>query len=277
METDKPDTGVFDNGKFKLRLNQTIIKALSNFNMAEPSFCPSQVRQCNFSDSPCESIPTDAMRKGIVFETLALDLPESERSTIPLLKNGNVSADYERVIKQAAKFKEMKKEHEIMIYERQQLIEVPYSDEITIFGTLDFVSTFRENETTFHPKAIVDLKLTGNVFNTFGDFSWAFPFNMDHTQAFMYTMLYKMAFNEDLPFFYMVYDYSPSMNMKIFKKKVGSMEIAQLHESIRKSVEKIRYFDENGWIEIPEYKRCQTCPVNSTCASFTNKQKIEII
>ena len=271
----KPDTGEIINEAFKIRLNQTVIKILNNFDFSDANMCPAQVRATMFSDSSFDSVPSAAMVKGLYFENLALDL--NRNIEIPLLKNGNKSVDYDRIEKQAEKFKQIAEDHDIVIQEKQLLIQAQYSENIDLFGTLDFVSSFRESNDVFHEKAIVDLKLTSNVFSTYGDYSWAFPINMDHTQAFMYNELYKIKYGEDLPFFYMVFDYSPSMNYKIFKKHIGPTEKAQLHESIRMAIERIKYFDENGWIEIPRHDRCKDCPLKDTCSSFTNKRQVEII
>ena len=275
LEPQKPDTGSFQGSKFKIRLNQTVIKLLNNFDMSNPDLCPAQIKETCFSDSKYTSLPTAAMMKGLVFENAALDL--NREIDFPKLKNGNISADYERIFKQADNFKEIAKDHEIVIAESQKYIEIDYSDEVVLFGTLDFVGSFKENETTFHPEAIVDLKLTGNLFSTFGDYSWAFPYNINHLQAFVYNELYLRKYGKELPFFYMVFDYTPSMNHKIFKKRVDALDKATMHESIRSAVEKIKYFDENGWIEIPRHDRCLLCPINETCKSYTNKRTIEEI
>lgn len=271
----KPDTGQMLEYGFKIRLNQTVIKILNNFDFSDANMCPAQVKATMFSDSEFDSLPTASMMKGLYFENLALDLGRDIE--VPILKNGKKPVDYERIEAQAEKFKHIKDDHEIMIYSRQELIEVDYTEEIKLFGTLDFVSSFRENDEIFHEKAIVDLKLTSNVYSTFGDYSWAFPANMDHTQAFMYNELYKIKYGEDLPFFYMVFDYSPSMNYKIFRKQIGSIERAQLTESIRMAIARIQYFDENGWIEIPRHDRCGNCPLKDTCNKFTNKRNVEVI
>lgn len=271
----KPDTGQMLEYGFKIRLNQTVIKILNNFDFSDANMCPAQVKATMFSDSEFESLPTASMMKGLYFENLALDL--NRDIEVPILKNGKKPVDYERIEAQAEKFKNIKEDHEIMIYSKQEFIEVDYTEEIKLFGTLDFVSSLRENDEIFHEKAIVDLKLTGNVYSTFGDYSWAFPTNMDHTQAFMYNELYKIKYGEDLPFFYMVFDYSPSMNYKIFRKQISSIERAQLTESIRMAIARIKYFDENGWIEIPRHDRCGNCPLKDTCNKFTNKRNVEVI
>lgn len=261
----------------KIRLNQTVIKQLKEFNLAEPNFCPAQIRYLSFSEELQSLPPSEAMRKGIVFETHALGLkPRANgESDIPLLKNGTVPVAYTRIMEQVNKFKSIATHFGMFPSQIQETIRVDYSEDVELFGTVDFVSPIHIMETSY-PKAIIDLKLTGNIENPFGPFSWATPEKMDHTQAFMYTYLYEMKYGERLPFFYMVFDYSTKKGHKIVHKKVEDCDIDMLHESIDQAQKKLRFFQENEWMEIPEPKRCEFCPLRFSCKSFNQGTNDEL-
>jgi hypothetical protein len=153
-----------------------------------------------------------------------------------------------------------------------------YSPDVMIHGKLDFTGTLiDESMATFPIPVIADLKLTKNIYNQFGDFCWAYPHNMDHTQAFMYTQLYKQAYNEVRHFYYFVFDYKPEPEFKIIRKKVEAIDIAELNESIRSAVAKLDYHTNNGWNEVASHDNCKYCPLSSNCASYKPNKPIEVV
>lgn len=257
----------------KIRLNQTLIKTLK-----KDSICPRQIFE-TFIAGSVSTLPTESMMKGLVFEDWCLSKPGQATHEAPRLKNGNLSADYIRISEQAEKFKtEIMPQFGLEIKHQQLLIEHEYSDNVTLHGKLDFCSPVKDEVLGDIPMAIHDLKLTGSIFKTWGDFSWAFPYNIDHTQAFMYTYLYKEKFGWEIPFYYWVFDYSPDKNFKVFRKSVEAMHKLELQESIRMSVEKIEYFEKNGWdVEVANENNCKGCALKDNCKSFNPKKQIEII
>jgi len=259
-------------------LNQTLIKQLTVAKPDAPTHCPLQVKECMLKDSQLSTKTSDAMNKGIIFESLALDIPAAHGATIPFLKDGkNIPVDYKRIQEQALRFKnEVCKEYAIEVKEKQLYIEAKWNEEVTLFGTLDFTGTIRDNEGVVGD-AIVDLKMTGSIYSQYGDFSWAFPFNMDHTQAYMYNWLYKEKYGIDLPFYYLVFDYAPEMNLKVIRKRIEPINKAEFTESVRKAVEIITFYNENGWNANPSYEKCKNCPLkeNGTCKQFIQYKPIE--
>lgn len=256
----------------KIRLNQTVIKQLKQFNLAEPNFCPAQIKYLSFSENIQSLSPTDSMRRGIVFETLCLDLPPrpNKESEIPLLKNGNTPTHYLRIIEQAWKFKDMVKNLQMELSHVQETITYQYSDDIELFGTVDFVSPFPVDGNI--KKSIIDLKLTSDVNNTFGPFSWGDPSKMDHTQASMYVYLYEKMYGEKLDFLYMVFDYSPSKGTKIVQRIVNENDIRILEEDIQNAKKKVEFFENNEWMEVFDEKRCLSCPIKISCKTFAKSK-----
>lgn len=252
------------------KVNQTLIKKLKK------EYCPRYVKDVML-DGFYPSVPSEAMIKGIVFEQSALDLPVVH--SMPKLKNGAMSTDEVRIDAQAKLFKsEVIPEYNIQIEETQLYVEHEYSPGVILHGKLDFTATMIDEELSSMPIPIVaDLKLTGNIYSQFGDFSWAWPHNMDHTQAFLYTQLMKWKFDQSRVFYYFVFDYKPVPEYKIIRKRVEGLDIAELNESIRSTVAKLDYHKNNGWAEAPSHENCKLCPVADFCSSYKPKKPIEVV
>lgn len=257
----------------KLKINQTLIKKLKKGND-----CPAQIKEMLWPTVVTKVAATDSQLKGLVFEQEALDMDPVYGP--PLLKMGGVPVDYIRIREQAKRFKEEivpQYELEIKPENVQLYIEHQYNADVILHGTLDFVSPIKDDVLGKMPIAIHDLKMTGSIYKQFGDYSWAFPYNIDHTQAHMYKFLFKAEHKYTLPFYYWVFDYSPDKNLKIFRKETTSIDSLELEESIRMSVEKLNEYDRNGWVESASPENCRYCPLKETCKSFDTKQKIEIL
>jgi hypothetical protein len=257
----------------KVSINQTLIKKLKQENV-----CPRELYHIYIAkDVP--SIPSESMNKGLVFENLALDLNNDAK--IPSLKTGGTPVDYVRIIRQAKRFKEEIVPQFKMNIEKkntQIFIEHKYSDRVVLYGTLDFCSPIEDQDLGTVPVAIHDLKMTSSIYKQFGDYCWAFPYNIDHTQAYLYTYIYQKEFGWTVPFYYWVFDYSPDMNYKPIRKLVEPLHILELEEAIRVSLEKIDYFEKLGWqTEIPNEKNCKECPLKENCKSYNPKKTIEVV
>ena len=260
----------------KIRLNQTFIKKLK-----EDSICPSQIYHV-FIEETAKMEITDSQNKGRFFEELCLLQPgETPIVQAPKLKNGSMPIDYVRISEQAEFFREEVTQQfglDIKPMNRQIYMEYDYAPNVVLHGKIDFNSPIKDEILGDVPMAIHDLKMTGSIFKQFGDYSWAFPYNIDHTQAFMYTFLYKELFGWTLPFYYWVFDYSPDKNYKVFRKQVEPLHLLELQESIRMSVEKIKLFERNGWnVTVPMEKNCKNCPLKENCKSYNPKKSIEVI
>lgn len=237
--------------------------------------------------------PTDPMRKGSFFEYIALGggAPGTEEvTTLPLVRGDKKSADQIRIEAQATVFLNAINRYEVNIEKTQVVFEKEWDNasniwadqyEILIKGVADFQSPIKaigidsnnQRIPLFYDDAIHDLKLTADVNNTFGPYAWGVPYAMDHIQAAIYNYL------TDLPFFYWVFDYKPKPEYKIIQKKVDSTTKMEMHESIRKVVEKIVMFEENEWDAVPYFNLCSNCIVAEVemCEKQIDKPDIIII
>jgi len=256
-----------------ISISQSMIKA---FRVS--GYCPMKLKKALIDKThPIPGTPT--MDKGVFFETLCLGsgVHGKTLNTLPLLKNGNKSAAHQRIEAQAAKFPEILKSHKMVIDQKDLYLEYELPSGIWINGTIDFTSSIWDDVEGPIPKALVDLKLTGNINSNFGDFCWGTPFKMDHTQAAMYSVLYKLKFGIDIPFYYLIFDYKPVPEYKIIKKVVGILEREALKTSITSTVDKIKFHDSTGWFTHPSHDNCKNCPLAAQCSDFTQATKIQTI
>jgi len=258
-----------------IKLNQTAIKAFS-----KDEYCPLQLKSM-YVDKTHTLKVNEYMLRGQYFETQCIGLGAQGQKTmdLPRLKNGNKGVDHQRIDKQINNFGNVLKEYKMKIDQKQVEYRFPIEVEgknVILFGTADFISSIEDTKLGLQPKAIVDLKLTSSLYKQFGDYSWYFPHNMDHTQAYMYTMLHELIHDERLPFYYMVFDYKPAPEHKIIRKTVEEMEIREVKESIRSTVAKINHHNDTTWDTNSNYNNCKDCPLEKACKDYNPIKPIQV-
>ena len=256
-----------------LRISQSMIKAFD-----KEGYCPMKLK-VTYVQKTHNTIPSEAMQRGIFFETLCLGsgVHGQQLHDLPRLKNGKKSVAQERIEMQALEFPGILDAHRMVIDEKDVYLEYEYEPGVWLCGTTDFSSSIWDDTDGPVDKAIVDLKLTQNIYSQFGPFCWHFPHNMDHTQAFMYSHLWKKVRGESLPFYYMVFDYKPTPEYKMIKKLVGTLEMYELKESIRKTIEKVNFHEGRGYFTNPLQSNCKDCPLAATCPDVSKAKKIQTV
>lgn len=254
------------------KISQTLIK------LFKQDYCPTYIKEV-YIDKNYASKPSIAMLRGLYFETQVIGSGAHGQSVnnLPLLKNGTKSASHQRVDRQVRDFQKTLGLHNMVILDTQTVLTYKFDDNLELNGTLDCLASLHDDVLGDVDKAIVDIKLTSSIYKEFGDWSWHFPHNMDHTQAVMYTYLYEQMTGEQLPFYYLVFDYAPNPSYKIVRKEITNMDKAELDESIRRTLDKILYHEKNDWGYNPSYSNCKLCPMNQTCPEYTKAKKVEVI
>jgi hypothetical protein len=264
--------------KPKIHISQSLIKAFTD------DACPAYINAV-YIEKTAKTIPGLSMVMGSYFEHLALGAGHAHDETpvtdLPRLKSGEKSVAQQRIEAQAEKFKEICKERPIVIDEKQLEIVLPYNDDFELAGTLDFVGKIDNIEQV----ALFDLKLTSSIYREhiqggYGQWSWAFPFNMDFTQAYMYHYLFTQFYSysaDEVAFYYFVMDYKLESEYIIIKKKVERMHIMELMESIRKTIEKIEFHKSSKWEYNPLYKNCVNCALKHSCPVKNLQKPIQTV
>lgn len=253
-------------------------------------YCPRKVKEIYIDQR--YNITTEAMLRGQYFEsqTIGGTAHKDELVTdLPRLKNGGKSARHKRVDDQILKFQTLANQHGMVIDPNKIQYEIahpwPEDEKYTIQGVIDLLSpiSYADGETgemVDLPLAIIDIKLTENLYTTYGDFSWAYPSNMDHLQAQCYSWLFKQNYEKDIPFFYWVFDYKPSgAENQLFLKKIDNTEMAEFKQTVRTVIAEIEFNQETGWEERPSEENCKKCPlrINEACNKAMTRQTAKII
>lgn len=275
----------------KLVISQSLIKDVI-VNGNEIDVCPLLLWNTSISKD-LRAAPTRPMLNGSYFEYLALGSGAEGTEAVtelPLLKGGKKSADQVRIEAQATVFMNVLDQYGANIENTQIVFEREWDHEdniwdedfeIIIRGVTDFRSPITGVGINGHgeraiitiPNAIHDLKLTADVNNTFGDYTWGTPYAMDHIQAKIYNYL------TELPFFYWVFDYKTKPEYKIIHKYVDVVARMEMHETIRKVAEKLIGFEKYEWEPVPCYSLCKNCVVaeHGLCDKQILKQDIIVI
>ena len=254
----------------KFTINQSLIKQMYRQGDEIPH-CPQKIHKQYIIKS--HSYQSATFDRGNYFEYLAIGagaINDYVVTDLPRLKNGNKSLDQIRIEEQAMRFKSLLPTYGMQIVEVQKVVTAPwvYDDDITLRIVIDFLSPIKYrvgNQIYDYPLALMDLKLTQNIHNNFGDYSWGFPANMDHLQAILYSHVWEENYGEQLPWFYWVFDYKKNPENKLIRKKVDNLQIAEMHESIRKTQANLLYYEAEDWPTNPSIDVCKSCALRQIC------------
>lgn len=257
--------------KTKFTISQSLVKQMYRKG-DEVEHCPAQINALYIEKSA--SIESLTFDRGNYFEYLAIGagaIAGNVVDDLPRLKNGDKSVDQIRIEEQAMRFKSLMPMYGMKPLEVQKIVKTPwvYDDDVTLRIVIDFISPIKYRTGPIvhdYDLALIDLKLTQNINNTFGDFSWGFPANMDLIQAVFYYHVWEEHTGEKAPFYYWVFDHKKNPENKIIRKKDPEpIDLAELHESIRKTHANLIYYAANEWPTNPNINLCKRCPLKDLC------------
>jgi hypothetical protein len=278
-----------------MEINSSLIKRfLKKGN--EIDICPKYINLIHI-DKLIEEEGTLNMLKGCYFEsrTLGKGAKGNIVTDLPRKAKGVKTTDHERIDNQVLVFKQVCAKYQINIneYNTQVLIKKRWekNPDIMLHGELDIFPTAVLSKEGLK-LATIDLKLTSNIDNTFGDFCWGSPSYLDHIQADMYNYLVRdidfelnphlkdiipesvldIINNNWFSFYYLVFDYKKDSKWKPIERKWDNTIKSELFESIRKTERLINKYDLEGWNENPSYEKCKNCPI-SDCKSKCFSEK----
>ena len=204
--------------------------------------------------------PTPAMLLGIWFEYMCTGaLPRSGVVPEPVtLKNGNLSADYERMLTQVENFKKIVDVYNININEVSK--EIVYR---RIKGILDIWCEID------NVPSIIDLKATGQIGNKWEEYGWDernFQYSNHILQPAIYKyLIYKTLGIEDVPFYYLVFSTKNTDILFWEVKYVDFEDTCNYIDKLAKELDAfIKHNSESEFCPICDYKFCQNCKMNCT-------------
>ena len=254
----------------------TFIKAFR-----DDSACPKKLLEYfllgNFS-----SPQTEAMLKGNYFEYLCLgataddqQIPELPRLKAKDKDSGEFkkSTDHLRIDAQAKLFPDVLSNYKIIVTEVQKSLRHEMG-EFVIATKADIFGSIHDPENGFVEEAYVDLKLTKDINNTFGDFQWHDPETRDHTQAFLTVATHYKMTGRIAKFYYLVFDYKEDSEHILVEKRVTANDIFEFFETVRTIIEKIAELNEQQWPTNPSWNNCENCLLKSGCQAIPPRKPI---
>ena len=202
--------------------------------------------------------PTPAMRLGIWFEYQCTGaMPRSNQVPEPVtLKNGKLSADYERMLYHIDKFKEIVDNYNIKIVEvSKEIVHEKTRGILDIWCEIDGMPS------------IIDLKATGQIGNRWEEYGWDernFQYSNHILQPAIYKYLnYKTLGIEDVPFYYLVFSIKNTDILFWEVKYLDFDEVCLQGEDLANRLDEfIQNSDESSYTPICDYKVCQKCEMN---------------
>jgi len=149
--------------------------------------------------------------------------------------------------------------------------------------TLDIFPTPVMGQSGFYV-SVIDLKATGDIHNTFGEYCYGDPENLDKTQGWMYNYgVRNIDFNlnphfqdiitpkmmniikeGEVKFLMWVWNFSKDdLENKFIQVKWDENGKRELFERIRKTIAIIEKHEAEGWPTKPEYGFCVKCPIEN--------------
>jgi len=215
-----------------------------------------------------------------------LENQKRKASGLPELK-GEKTTDQERIEEQARRFVLLATKYQVTVTPDNTQVKMimPWHKDPSIYLGMEwdiFPTAIMTNEGL--KMAIIDLKLTADINSTYGDFCWGAPEQMDLNQSYMYSygvrhiaenielnphlknIITKPVINlinkGQIDFYYWVFGYK-KLEDKLIKITWDEIKENELHESIRKTISLIDFYEQQDWPTKPNYKLCKECTVFS--------------
>ena len=288
----------------KYPISQSLIKRIL-YNGEEREVCPYQLHNVDIPHK-YKRETTLPMQCGNYFETQCIgssaggkatnDLPRKllnknqqtenrvrKKEGRPLIK-GEKRSDQLRIDEQILRFKSLCTKYQIIIANNnvQIPIIIPWEKDKNVLLTmqLDIFPTpiFYKKELRI---AIIDLKLTGDLNSSYGEYCYATPEHLDLIQGKMYhygvrhidhalnphlnnvlSSDVEEVIKQSCLFFLWIFNYKkPILEDKFIEVVWDKTKEAELHESIRKTMSMLEMFEAQAWPLLPSYNRCKKCPI----------------
>lgn len=245
-------------------------------DMEKQSTCPFRWKsQWLEGKIPFES--NDFMDRGKYFEYLCLGASaraNDEITDLPRLRTGEKTIVQQRIEKQVEVFMKMFTSgteeyigHTII----DSQIELRHNGRK---GTIDFLTRDADGNLW-----MFDLKLTSDVNSTRTEYGWGNAWStLDLVQLIHYHALYEAVRGESPRLALLVFDYSPSMGIKMGEVVVTNLAVEEKELRFKTAETVIELYKTNGWVTLPSESECSKCPLKCAdrAAPFIVKRKLSL-
>lgn len=230
--------------------------ALKEFEKEES--CPRKWRE-TYVTKTIKGTSSQAMDYGSYFEYLVIGGSAKDEGTItdlPRNANGSKKAAQIRIEKQAEWAKSL------FDPESENYTGLKIIDTQVVFtyknqkGIVDILAE-KEDGTIVD----IDLKLTADVTNTRGEYSWGNAHSRDYLQFIHYHSLIEKTLNKVPETQIIICDYSPKMGRKHIDLQITDASIVDVEERFEEAEEVRQVYIKDGFTEYPSMDECESCPL----------------
>jgi hypothetical protein len=224
----------------------------------------------------------DLPRKKLTKKALQENAVRKAEGKKPL--KGEKYTHHLRIDEQIQRFKALQHKYKVMVNKLNVQVplmtlwdqdpDVMLACELDIFPTTVLLDDKLE-------AAVIDLKITADIHNTFGEFCYGAPEYLDLIQAKMYHYIVRNATEKVNPilselltpsirkliddnrflFLLWIFNYKKAeLDDKFIKVKWDKTKADELNESIRKTIAILEDGEAQDWPTNPDYAHCKKCP-----------------
>ena len=285
-------------------INQSIIRKFLH-NGEERDYCFQRIYLTKISGKIKEE-PSEPMMHGKYFESQCLgksaqgdklnDLPRKKLTKKQIAENavrkersekalrGDKYLHHIRIDEQIVRFRTLLNKYKIMV--NKSNVQIPIvtvwdqDPDVLIKAELDIFPTTVMLDDQLDA-AIIDLKLTADIHNDWGEFCYGKPEYLDLIQAKMYHYIVRninsklnphidslltdsvknLIASDNILFLLWIFNYKKDvLEDKFIKIKWDEKKEQELHESIRKTIAILDHGEASSWPTNPQYPLCKNCP-----------------
>lgn len=208
--------------------------------------------------------PNQAMIQGLYFEQQVIgDSATDDRYEMPKNRDGSKKVAHKRIDEQAE-------------YCKKVLFDKDFDDYIGKYVGCEIEWKSFQHVVNIDNKRIVidilgeceegvvlnDLKLTADVDNVFGGYTWGKISNMDLFQQGFYQMVYEKESGKRVAKNLLtVFDHSPKKGKKIFDLTLSESGRLTIIDRVNSFEYVVDYYEKNEWITTPSVEECERCSI----------------
>lgn len=257
-----------------MKVSQSLIK--NYFRYLDKKECGLQLKAKYFDG--IEFPESEAALKGKYLEFLCTGEPDRHGKIpeAPLLKSGpnkgNPTAEFERLVFQAANFQRALKKYNVEILEKN--FKLAYGD---YEGIADILAAFGPDG----DNVIIDIKSTGLLYDKWDDFGWE-ESSLEYKphllmQSVHYPWLTYKSMGEQMRFQYWVFSTKNATDFELFEIQLEEGTMDRWEVKLGHLQKQIQLENSVGWEPLPSVTRCAACPLKLTCPHFVDVPDMKLI
>ncbi len=247
--------------KEPLSISQSMVKDFES--MCPIAFNAKWSFEGDEEDNPWYIGEKQAIRFGVHFETLAIGSGMGGK-TISWTDKEKSSVYHDRIKAQAKVCRDYLKALGGKIKSTQKFVQAEFEHQgitIKIQGNWDVEYEFKDGT-----GAVIDLKSTGDLKNSFGKFQWSNAEKIDITQLIQYRLLYYLNKGTWPRTIFLVFDLSAEEKFVPYEVEISEQTIDEYKDRLLQVYSDIsNAMTLDYWEPKPSFMECKICPLKDNC------------